>query len=190
MQRAILLSLIAVIGVASGVAGFTYGAGQAPLGTSPGLVKVYSEHATTLLSVKETEELVVKEICADAFRQATHHLSLATKAVGANNREAAMGYLEGAAGATSLLANEGDKAVAAIRNRLLEGGHHHHATPEIAAKYDPGFVVIKKDAKLVLLERAGAIGKLAAAVRAGAAGEKEINAAKGALTKAYTEAVR
>jgi len=190
MQRTVILSLIAVIGVASGVAGFTYGAGQAPIGTSPGLVKVYSEHATTLLSVKETEELIVKEICADAFRQATHHLSLAAKAVAANNAGAAMGYIESAAGAVSMLANEGDKAVAAVRNRLLEGGHHHHATPEIAAKYDPGFVVVKKASKKALIEQAGAIGKLAAAVRAGAAGEKEINAAKGALTKAYTEAVK
>jgi len=190
MQRIVILSLIAVIAVAAGVAGFTYAAGPAPSGTSAGLVKVYSEHATALLSVKKTEELIVKEICADAFRQATHHLSLAIKADKSGNKEAAMSYLESAAGATAMLASEGDKAVAAVRNRLLEGGHHHHATPEIAVKYDPGFVVITKASKKVLLEQAGAIGRLAAAVRAGASGEKEILAAKSALAKAYQEAVK
>jgi len=190
MQKAVILSLIAVVGVASGLAGFTFGAGEAPIATSPGIVKVYAEHATTLLSVKKTEELIVEEICADAFRQATHHLSLAERAVEANNAQAAMGYLESAAAAASLIANEGDKAVAAVRNRLLEGGHHHHATPEIAAKYDPGFVVVTKEQKKALLAQAGAIGKLAAAVRAGAAGTSEILAAKSALAEAYQEAVK
>ena len=158
--------------------------------TSAGLVKVYSEHATTLLSVKATEEFLVEEIISDAARQANHRLSLPLDAVKADKRPAAAEYLEGAAAAVSLLANEGDKAVAAVRNRLLEGGHHHHATPEIAAKYDPGFVVIKKTDKNILIEQAKGLGQLAAAVKAGSMGEAEIIAAKSALAKAVMEAVK
>jgi hypothetical protein len=66
MNRAVFFSLIAVVAAASGIAGFSFGASEAPIATSEGLVKVYDEHATTLLSVKKTEELLVKEICADA----------------------------------------------------------------------------------------------------------------------------
>ncbi|MEN8150958.1 MAG: hypothetical protein ABFS86_14145 [Planctomycetota bacterium] len=190
MKRLVILSLVAVIAVATGFAGFTYGIGMAPVKTSAGLVKVYSEHATTLLSVKETEELIVKEIIADAARQANHRLSLATHAVKADKRPAAAEYVESAAGAVALIANEGDKAVAAVRNRLLEGGHHHHATPEIAAKYDPGFVVVTKTAKNGLLAQAKALGQLAAAVKDGSAGEAEIAAAKNALAKAVMEVVK
>ena len=190
MQKAVILSLIAVVGVASGLAGFTFGAGEAPIATSPGIVKVYAEHATTLLSVKKTEELIVEEICADAFRQATHHLSLAERAVEANNAQAAMGYLESAAAAAALIANEGDKAVAAVRNRLLEGGHHHHAKAEIAEKYDPGFVIVTKVEKSKIIAQATAIGKLAAAVRAGASGAGEIAAAKSELAKIYAETLK
>jgi hypothetical protein len=115
---------------------------------------------------------------------------MATKSIDAGDKHAAAGQVERAAAAASLIANEGDKAVAKVRNRLLEGGHHHHATPEIAAKYAPGFVVVTKEEQKKLLASATALGKLAAGVKAGTAGKAEIASASEALATAYAGAVK
>ena len=66
------------------------------------------------------------------------------------------------------MASEGDSAVAAVRKRLLEGGHHHHADGEAKGIYDPGFVVVTRTAHQQLLDASRAIGQLARAPKADA----------------------
>ena len=185
-KNALALALV-VTAVLGGIAA---AAALAPPATTPQLTDTYSELATAILGTKRAESAIVKAICADAFAQASAHLEGACAALAAGDKDAAGSRLEMAAESAAMIATEGDKAVAAVRNRLLEGGHHHHATPEIAAKYDPGYVVVKKDAKKLLLEQAGEIGKLAGAVRSGAAGDAEVKAAGAKLAEIYAAALK
>ena len=153
------------------------------------LVGTYGDLATVLLSSKKTEAGLVRSICADAHRQAHARLYAARDLAAAGRNEEAAGQLESAATAAAMIATEGDKAVAAVRNRLLEGGHHHHATAEVAKKYDTGYVVVTKAAKKLLLADAGAIGRLAGEVRKGTAGADEIDKAAAHLKTVYEAAV-
>ena len=68
------------------------------------------------------------------------------------------------------LATEGDAAVAAVRKRLLEGGHHHNSAGEAQGVYDEGFVMVTRAAKQKLLEASRTIGQMAAAPKADALG--------------------
>jgi len=188
-RRVLLLTLVVAVGAAAGYAGLGYGAGEAPPSTSPELVATYSELATAILAVKKAETGIVRAICAETYDMAREHLLLASKMAGTDAAGAAA-HLERAAAAVGMLATEGDKAVAAVRNRLLEGGHHHHATPEIALKYPPGFVLIQKTAQNAFSGHAKVIGKLAAQVKGGKAGAAEIKSAGdklGALYKQHTK---
>jgi hypothetical protein len=50
-------------------------------------------------------------------------------------------------------ATEGGSATAPVRNRLLEGGHHHNADDTGAdAVYDTGYVVLTKKQKQRVLD--------------------------------------
>jgi hypothetical protein len=52
----------------------------------------------------------------------------------------------------ALWANEGDNAVGGIRNRLLEGGHHHNAEGEAKGIYEAGYVIVTVAAKKSALD--------------------------------------
>ncbi len=69
--------------------------------------------------------------------------------------------IESLASLVAQLGNEGDSAVAGVRKRLVEGGHHHNAKGEEQGLYDEGFVIVTKAAKQVFLGAATAIGKMA-----------------------------
>ena len=61
------------------------------------------------------------------------------------------GNYEGAAAEMALFANEGDNAMGGVRKRLLEGGHHFNAEGEEQGIYEPGYVVVTREAKQKLL---------------------------------------
>ena len=61
------------------------------------------------------------------------------------------GDYEGAAAEMALFANEGDNAMGGVRKRLLEGGHHFNAEGEEQGVYEPGYVVVTREAKQKLL---------------------------------------
>jgi len=189
-NRNLLLVLAVLFGGALALTGVGLASSHGSPATTPQLVGTYSDLATVLLSSKKTEAGLVRSICADAHRQAAMHLHAALELVGAGKNDEAAGQLESAATAAAMIATEGDKAVAAVRNRLLEGGHHHHSTAEVAKKYDTGYVVVTKAAKKLLLADAGTIGRLAGEVRKGAAGAKEIGEAAAHLKTVYEAAVK
>ena len=68
--------------------------------------------------------------------------------------------VEAVAALVSQLGYEGDNSVAAIRKRLLDGGHHHNAAGEAQGIYDEGFVIVTKEMKKSFLDSAVAIGKM------------------------------
>jgi hypothetical protein len=61
------------------------------------------------------------------------------------------GEWEAVAAQMALFANEGDNAIGGVRKRLLEGGHHFNAAGEEQGIYEPGYVVVTKDAKQKML---------------------------------------
>jgi len=127
-------------------------------GTPPELVGAYSSLADSILAVKKTERHMVESILATTF-------SHAQATVGVIKRKAAAGKdasaeVEKLADLVSQLGNEGDAAVAAIRKRLVEGGHHHNAKGEKDGIYDEGFVIVTRAAKKALLASAGNIAKM------------------------------
>lgn len=107
------------------------------------LVDTYSTLADAILAVKKTEANFVRSMLD-------------------GHRHGAMAYYhakqwERAAAEMALFANEGDNAIAGVRKRLLEGGHHHHADGEAKGIYEPGFVIVTKKAKQAILAASTAL---------------------------------
>jgi len=101
--------------------------------TPPADVQAYSALADSILGLRQAESAFVAAIL-------DYHYDSAQRAYKAENWERAAAHM-------ALFANEGDNAVAGIRKRLVEGGHHHNAAGEEAGLYDEGFVIITKKAK-------------------------------------------
>jgi hypothetical protein len=96
-------------------------------------VLAYDALADAILGLREAESDFVMSIL-------DHHFRAAERAFKSENWDRAAAQM-------ALFANEGDNAVAGIRKRLVEGGHHHNAAGEEAGTFDEGFVVITKKAK-------------------------------------------
>lgn len=111
--------------------------------TPAAMVAAYDSLADTILSVRAAEENFVR-----ALLDGHMHAAVALKA---------RGDWEGVAAQMALFANEGDNAVGGVRKRLLEGGHHFHATGEKEGVYEPGYVVVTRDAKRDILAASTAL---------------------------------
>lgn len=125
--------------------------------TPPQLVETYESLADAILAAKKTEWNLVHSILATTYSHAEGAVASA-KAKMAQGADA-KGEMETAAALVSQLANEGDASVAAVRKRLVEGGHHHHAGGESQGVYDEGFVIVTREAKKALLDAAKKIGR-------------------------------
>jgi hypothetical protein len=107
------------------------------------MVACYGSLADAILAVKQTEADFVRSMLDGHF-----HAAKAYMARGDTGRAAAE---------MSLFANEGDNAIGGVRKRLLEGGHHHNAAGEAKGVYEPGFVIVTREAKQAALEAAAAL---------------------------------
>jgi hypothetical protein len=96
-------------------------------------VAAYGALADSILGLRQAESAFVMAIL-------DQHFQAAERAFKSENWDRAAAQM-------ALFSNEGDNAVAGIRKRLVEGGHHHNAAGEEAGTYDEGFVVITKKAK-------------------------------------------
>lgn len=123
------------------------------------LVATYEALADTILGAKNAESGLVLSILSVTYRHAEGVAHGAISKIGAG--EDARGDLEKLAALVSQLGNEGDAAVAAVRKRLLEGGHHHNAAGEAQGIYDEGFVVVTRAARKSFLQSATEIAKMA-----------------------------
>jgi hypothetical protein len=124
MKRIVLLTLLGVMILTA--PGFAQK-------TPPASVAAYDALADAILALRQTEADFVTAIL-------DHHYEAAERAFKAGNWDRAAAQM-------ALFANEGDNAVAGIRKRLVEGGHHHNAAGEEADIYDEGFVIVTKKAK-------------------------------------------
>jgi hypothetical protein len=125
----VALFLIALVPAAAG-------AQESP----PAMVGTYDALADAILSLKQAEADFVRSLL-------THHFD-------AGHMQHMMGHPEQAAAEMVLFANEGDNAVGGIRKRLLDGGHHHHADAEAEGIYEPGYVIVTREAKAAMLAAA------------------------------------
>jgi len=160
------------------------GPGMAP-STPAEMVATYSSLADGILALKRTEEDLCRSILAATNAHAQVELGRAQKAIAAADAKGAQAALEGLAADVGQMATEGDNAVAAVRKKLLDGGHHHNAAGEAQGIFDEGFVVVTRAAKAKLLESSRGIGQMARAPKADAleAEWRKVQAVVGPLLK-------
>jgi hypothetical protein len=153
--------------VAAAVPGGALAQAPAPSpGTPSEMVATYNSLADGILALKRTEEELCRSILAAASAHGQVELGRAQKAMAAGDARTAQAALEALAADVGQIATEGDNAVAAVRKRLLEGGHHHNAAGEAQGIFDEGFVIVTKAAKAKLLESSRVLGQLARAPKA------------------------
>lgn len=118
--------------------------------------ETYEHLATAIIAIEQTEDDLVKSILIGYHTAADMHLRAAVR--DAKNRTA---HLESAAAEIANIANEGDKSIQAIRQRLAKAGHTHNT--DVETKEDYLFVTNKEKKGLVALAarigRAGADAK-------------------------------
>jgi hypothetical protein len=136
----------------------------------------YEHLATAIIELRKTEDGLVKGIVMHSAGAADAALGMASRANGADKKTA----LERAADEITNTANEGDKAVQAIRQRLSKAGHTHHTDAE--TKDDYIWIDGKEKKKLVdLAQRVSKMGEDASAEEIGKAREELRGIMKDAL---------
>ncbi|MHC4956313.1 MAG: hypothetical protein ACYTGZ_20925 [Planctomycetota bacterium] len=133
-MRKFTLAAVAILTTA-----FLAGAQETP----KSMAATYSSLADAILAVKKTEANFVRGLLDGHMHGAQAYFM-------------AKDY-EKAAAEMALFGNEGDNAVAGVRKRLLEGGHHHNAEGEAKGIYEPGYVIVTKKAKQQILAASSAL---------------------------------
>jgi hypothetical protein len=134
--------------------------GRAPA-TPAEMVASYDALADTILGANKAERKLVYAILAATYGHAQTELARARQALKAGDAGGARAAVENLAAAVGQIGTEGDNAVAGVRKRLLEGGHHANATGEAQGIYDEGYVVVTKAAKQAFLGSSRALAMLA-----------------------------
>jgi hypothetical protein len=144
-------------------------AGEAGAPATPReLVATYEALADTILGGIKTEKKLVLSILATTYAHARIEAGRAQKALKANDAAGATAAIENLAAAVGQIGTEGDNAVAGVRKRLLEGGHHANSEGEAQGTFEPGYVIVSKAAKKAFLESSQALAMLARAPKADA----------------------
>ncbi len=113
--------------------------------------KTYEHLAESIIALHSAEDELVKSILIGYHSAAQSRLRFAARA-GDSRRPA----LERAAAQIADIANEGDKRIQAVRQRLLKAGHTHNTDAETKADY----MFINNTEKKALLALAQKVGAL------------------------------
>ena len=130
------------------------------------MVATYDALADTILAANKAERKLVLSILSATYGHAQAEAARARQALKANDAAAATAAIENLATAVGQIATEGDNAVAGIRKRLLEGGHHANSEGEAQGVYEEGYVIVTKATKKELLDSSQALARLARAPKA------------------------
>jgi hypothetical protein len=125
------------------------------------MVATYDALADTILGANKAEKKLVGSILAATYGHAQANLASARQALKSGDAAAARAAVENLATAVGQIGTEGDNAVAGVRKRLLEGGHHHNAAGEAQGLYDEGYVIVTRAAKRSFLDSSKALAMLA-----------------------------
>lgn len=131
-------------------------------------VESYERLSTVIIEVRRTEDAVVKTILVHHYQAALEHLQAA------QGGKDVQKHLESAATEVTYAANEGDKRVQAIRQKLAKAGHTHIS--DVDTKED--YLFINSKEKKALLAAAKSIAQL---------GDKATSDQVGAAAKNLTE---
>jgi hypothetical protein len=123
------------------------------------MVETYDSLADVILASKKAEWNLVHTILASTYSHAEGTMKAVVMDVEKGMDAGA--DIEKLATLVAQIGNEGDASVAAIRKRLLEGGHHHNAAGEEKGIYDPGFVIVTREAKTSFLAASKSIARMA-----------------------------
>jgi hypothetical protein len=150
--------LIPIVVIGVGVIGFQAAHSQAPVAAKAesagaAAAATYEHLATAIIAIEATEDQLVKSILIGYHSAAEHHLRAA-----ARDAQGRVGHLESAAAEVTNIANEGDKSIQAIRQRLAKAGHTHNT--DVETKSDYMFVTNKE--RKGLLDLASKIGRAGA----------------------------
>ena len=113
----------------------------------------YEHLATAIIEIETTEDELVKSILIGYHTAAQNHLRAA-----ARDAQGRVGHLEAAAAEVANIANEGDKRIQAVRQRLAKAGHTHNT--DLDTKSDYMFVTNRE--KKTLVDLASRIGRAGA----------------------------
>jgi hypothetical protein len=134
---------------------------------------LYEHLADSIIEIRATEDNLVKGLLVHYHAAAQHHLAAAQKP-----EERAM-HLEKAAENIANIANEGDKRVQAVRQRLSEAGHYHQKDTETAEDY----MYINSKEKKSLFDLAKKVGQL------GNSGAGDVRKAGDELRSLFTKSI-
>ena len=105
--------------------------GEAIKNARENAAQTYEHLATAIIEIRKTEDGLVKGIIMNAARAADAAFEQAARAEGGDKKQ----LLERAADEINNAANEGDKPVQAVRQRLSKAGHTHHTDAETKSDY-------------------------------------------------------
>jgi hypothetical protein len=101
--------------------------------TPKNLVATYNALADGILALHRAEADLVRTLLETHRQAAADH--------------AGRGEWDKAAAEVALFASEGDNAIGGIRKKLVEGNHHHNAAGEQVGAFEPGYVLVTREAK-------------------------------------------
>ncbi len=113
----------------------------------------YEHLATAIIEIEATEDDLVKSILIGYYTAAQMHMKAAEQ-----DAQGRAGHLEAAAADVSNIANEGDKRIQAVRQRLAKAGHTHNTDVETKGDY----MFITNRERKQLLDLAGRIARAGA----------------------------
>lgn len=119
--------------------------------TPRAVVATYESLADAILAVKATEANLVRSMLEGGHAHAKSLLGQARYDLDAGKKDEAKEHIEALAAVVAQLGAEGDNAIAGVRKRLLEGGHHYNAEGEEQGVFEPGYVIVTREAKEKLL---------------------------------------
>jgi hypothetical protein len=135
----------------------------------------YEHLATAIIEIEATEDNLVKSILIGHHQAAQRHLRQAS-----NDAARRQAHLEEAATEITNIANEGDKRIQAVRQRLKKAGHTHN-TDEVTKE---DFMFIDSKEKKQLLGHAQKVARLGAGASA-----DDIRGVHDELTELFTKAI-
>jgi hypothetical protein len=144
-MRSVFVILIVAVGFCGSQSTAQTAAAKTPSRSDAGAA-TYERLATTIIAIRETENSLVSEILNNYRQLADDHL----RAAQSETKDRAA-RLEAAAEEVTNIANEGNKPVQAVRQRLTKAGHAHHSDAD--TKEDYLFINSKEKKELLALAK-------------------------------------